>query len=226
MHFVREKRGLLLGEIGPQRLKPIRVCFLMYGLNYLRKTRSSHHKTPKAPTLYWHFKSKEDLINAMATLILAEGVPQLMPAKKSAGWMIWASTFGQGLRKVLLQYRDGARVVAGSRLTDSRYMEATEQIGRRLVEAGFSVREAVVLLSTVYTFTVSFVIEEQAVFPVPGERSAEYDLGERNSKLDAKRFPLMRQSGSILFDRFERRYKESLEPIIGGASVRTRGRRT
>jgi TetR/AcrR family transcriptional regulator, tetracycline repressor protein len=195
------------------------------GLEQLTLRRLAEELNIQAPTLYWHFKSKEGLINAMATLILAEGVPQLVPAKKAAGWKIWASTFGQGLRKVLLQYRDGARVVAGSRLTDSRYMEATEQIGRHLVEAGFSVREAVVLLSTVYTFTVSFVIEEQAVFPIPGKRSAEYDLEERNSKLDAKHFPLMRQSGSILFDRFERRYRESLELIIGGASIRTRGGR-
>jgi TetR/AcrR family transcriptional regulator, tetracycline repressor protein len=195
------------------------------GLEQLTLRRLAEELNIQAPTLYWHFKSKEDLINAMATLILAEGVPQMMPAKKSANWMIWASTFGQGLREVLLQYRDGARVVAGSRLTDTRYMEATEQIGRHLVEAGFSIREAVVLLSTVYTFTVSFVIEEQAVFPVPGKRAAEYEFGERNSKLDAKQFPLMRQSGSILFDRFERRYKESLELIIGGASIRTRSGR-
>jgi TetR/AcrR family transcriptional regulator, tetracycline repressor protein len=191
------------------------------GLEPLTLRRLAAELNIQAPTLYWHFASKEDLINAMATLILAEGAPQLMPAKKSAGWKIWASTFGHGLRKVLLQYRDGARVVAGSRLTDTRYMEATEQVGEHLVEAGFSIREAVVLLSTVYTFTVSFVIEEQAVFPLPGKRSVQYDLKERNSRLDAKRFPLMLASGSILFDRFERRYEESLDLIVGGASVRT-----
>ena len=132
------------------------------------------------------------------------------------------STFGLGLRNVLLKYRDGARVVAGSRLTDTNYMEATEVIGRRLIEAGFSTRDAVVLLSTIYTFTVSFVVEEQAVFPVPGQRSAGYNIAERSAKLDAKRFPLMRQSGTILFDRFERRYKESLELILGGAATRIR----
>jgi AcrR family transcriptional regulator len=190
------------------------------GLEQLTLRRLAVELDIQAPTLYWHFKSKEDLINAMATLILAEGAPQLIPAKKSAGWETWVRSFGQGLRTVLLQYRDGARVVAGSRLTDTRYMETTEQIGRHLVEEGFSTREAVVLLSTVYTFTVSFAIEEQAVFPTPGKRSTSYDLGERSARLDAKQFPLMRQSGSILFDRFERRYKESLELIIGGASER------
>jgi TetR/AcrR family tetracycline transcriptional repressor len=192
------------------------------GLEQLTLRRLAGELNIQAPTLYWHFNSKEDLINAMATLILAEGAPQLIPAKKSASWETWVNTFGQGLRKVLLQYRDGARVVAGSRLTDYRFMKTTERLGRRLIEAGFSTREAVVLLSTVYTLTVSFVIEEQAVFPTAGKRSAAYDIRKRNAGLDAKQFPLMRQSGSILFDRFERRYKESLELIVNGASARIR----
>jgi TetR/AcrR family transcriptional regulator, tetracycline repressor protein len=192
------------------------------GLEQLTLRRLAVELNIQAPTLYWHFKSKEELIDTMATLMLAEGASGLIPARKSSGWRIWVSTFGLGLRNVLLKYRDGARVVAGSRLTDTNYMEATEVIGRRLIEAGFSTRDAVVLLSTVYTFTVSFVVEEQAVFPVRGQRSAGYNIAERSAKLDAKRFPLMRQSGTILFDRFERRYKESLELILGGAATRIR----
>ncbi len=97
------------------------------------------------------------------------GAPDLVPSKSASDWKTWVNTFGMGLRQTFLKYRDGARVVAGSRLTDTVYMETSERIGRRLLEAGFSVRPAVVLLSTVYTFTVSFVIEEQAVFPVERE---------------------------------------------------------
>lgn len=190
------------------------------GLEQLTLRRLAVELNIQAPTLYWHFKSKEQLIDAMATEILAEGVTALIPPKKVAEWKVWVSTFGQELRRVLLRYRDGARVVSGSRLTDTRYVQATETIGNHLLNAGFSTRDAVILLSTVYTFTVSFVVEEQAVFPVPGERSPAYDLQERNARLDVKQFPLVRQSGAILFDRFERRYKESLELILGGASLR------
>jgi TetR/AcrR family transcriptional regulator, tetracycline repressor protein len=60
------------------------------------------------------------------------------------------------------------------------------------MEAGYSVRQAVVLLSTVYTFTVSFVIEEQAAFSVRGERSPTYNLRKRNAKLDSRKFPILR----------------------------------
>jgi TetR/AcrR family transcriptional regulator, tetracycline repressor protein len=190
------------------------------GLEQLTLRRLATDLKIQAPTLYWHFKSKEELIDAMATLVLAGGASALLPSKSASDWKIWVNAFGMGLRQTLLKYRDGARVVAGSRLTDTVYMETAERIGRRLRQAGFSVRQAVVLLSTVYTFTVSFVIEEQAVFPVEGKRSPAYDLQKRNAKLDATKFPILRQSGAILFDRFEQRYKDSLALIIGGAAFR------
>jgi TetR/AcrR family tetracycline transcriptional repressor len=188
------------------------------GLEQLTLRRLAKELKIQAPTLYWHFKSKEALMDAVATLVLAEGAPGLVPSKSASDWKTWVKAFGIGLRQTLLKYRDGARVVAGSRLTDTVFMETTELIGDRLVEAGFSVRKAVVLLSTVYTFTVSFVIEEQAVFPVKGERSSAYDIQKRNAKLNAKKFPLLRQSGAILFDHFEQRYKDSLDLIVRGAS--------
>jgi TetR/AcrR family transcriptional regulator, tetracycline repressor protein len=188
------------------------------GLEQLTLRRLALELKIQAPTLYWHFKSKEELIDAMATLVLAESAAGLLPVKINSDWTTWVHSFGMGLRETLLKYRDGARMVAGSRLTDTVYMETTERIGRRLVEAGFTARQTVVLLSTVYTFTVSFVIEEQAVFPKPGERSPAYDIQERKARLDAKRFPLLRQSGGILFEKFEQRYKESLSLIVGGAA--------
>lgn len=171
----------------------------------------------QAPTLYWHFRSKEALIDEMATLVLAEGAGQLMPTKKSADWRVWAASFGIGLRKTLLAYRDGAKMVAGTRLTNTEYMETAEQIAARLIESGFTVRQAVVLLSTIYNYTLSFVMEEQAVFPRPGERSPQYDVAERKAKLNARELPILRQAGTILFDNFDRRYKEGLTLILRGA---------
>lgn len=176
----------------------------------------------QAATLYWHFKSKEELIDEMATVALAEGAPQMLPAKLSADWRVWAAAFGTGLRKTLLAYRDGARLVAGTRLTNTEYMRTAEKIGGRLVEQGFTVRRAVILLSTTYNYTLSFTMEEQAVFPRPGERSRHYNVNERNLKLDPNEFPLLRQSGPILFDKFDRRYLEGLELILHGAELQRR----
>ena len=171
----------------------------------------------QAPTVYWHFKSKEDLIDEMATTVLAEGARRLVPAKDSADWTAWATAFGRGLRKTLLECRDGARMVAGSRLTNTEFMKTMERVGARLVEEGFTIRQTVVLLSTIYNYTLSFVMEEQAVFPQPNQRSPKYDLAARNEQLDPKEFPILRQGGRVLFDQFDRRFREGLELILFGA---------
>ncbi|MGI4830805.1 MAG: hypothetical protein ACRYFU_21825 [Janthinobacterium lividum] len=62
-------------------------------------------------------------------------------------------------------------------------------------------------------------MEEQAVFPNSGERAPQYSIAERNAKLDPEVFPILRQSGSILFDKFDRRYKEGLLLIVRGADI-------
>jgi len=195
------------------------------GLEQLTLRRLAVELNVQAPTLYWHFASKEALIDEMATAVLADGARHLEPARKDAAWTAVAAAFGHGLRKTLLGVRDGARMVAGTRLTNTDYMETAERIGARLVSAGFSLRQTVVLLSTIYNYTLSFVMEEQAVFPTPGHRSPRYDIAKRNAQLDPARFPLLRRSGTILFDRFDRRYKEGLALILTGAAPRRRAPR-
>jgi TetR/AcrR family transcriptional regulator, tetracycline repressor protein len=189
------------------------------GLEQLTLRRLGTELKVQAAAIYWHFKSKEALIDEMATMVLAEGAPNLLPARRSSDWKVWAATFGYGLRKTLLAYRDGARMVSGTELTNTQYMKTVESIGAKLLEAGFSLRQAVVLLSTIYSFTLSFVMEEQAVYPRPNKRSPRYDLAKRKARLDAEELPLLSQSGPILFDRFDRRYKEGLELILHGAAA-------
>jgi TetR/AcrR family tetracycline transcriptional repressor len=187
------------------------------GLEQLTLRRLGVELNVQAATIYWHFKSKEELLDEMATTVLAEGAVHLIPARKSADWRVWARTFGEGLRKTLLAYRDGARMVSGTRLTDTEYLKTIERIGTQMVAAGFSVRAAVVLFSTIYNYTLSFVMEEQAVFPVAGKRSPRYSIEERNARLDATVFPFLRQTSTILFDRYARRFREGLELILRGA---------
>lgn len=172
----------------------------------------------QATAIYWHFAGKQALLDAMATLLLAEGAPHLLPQKQAAEWTTWVSAYGHGLRRTLLGCRDAARMVAGTRLTNTEYMKTVERIAQRVVDSGFTTRQAVVLLSTVYSYTLSFAQEEQAVYPSPGERSPEYDLQQRSEWLSREEFPLLRQAGPILFDRFDRRYKEGLELILRGAA--------
>ena len=199
------------------------------GLEQLTLRRLGVELNVQAATIYWHFKSKEELLDEMATTVLAEGAAKLIPARRSSDWRAWASTFGEGLRKTLLAYRDGARMVSGTRLTNTEYLKTTEEIGVQMLAAGFSVRAAVVLFSTIYNYTLSFVMEEQAVFPTPGRRSPHYSIEGRNARLDPALFPFHRRTSTILFDRYDRRFREGLELILRGAKPegpRKRGTRT
>jgi TetR/AcrR family tetracycline transcriptional repressor len=188
------------------------------GLEQLTLRRLGVELNVQAATIYWHFKSKEELLDEMATTVLTEGATNLLPRRNSSDWKIWASTFGEGLRKTLLAYRDGGRMVSGTRLTTTEPLKTTEKIGSHLVASGFPLRAAVVLLSTIYNYTISFVMEEQAVFPTPGKRSPLYSIEDRNARLDPAIFRYHRQASSILFDRYDRRFREGLELILRGAT--------
>ena len=195
------------------------------GLEQLTLRRLGVELKVQPAAMYWHFKSKEELIDQMATMVLAEAAPNLVPTRRQSEWKAWTVAFGEGMRKTLLRYRDGARMVAGTRLTNTEYMKTAEAVGAQLVAAGFTVRQTVVLLSTVYNYTLSFVIEEQAVFPTPNERSERYDIRRRSEQLSDEALPLLRQAGPILFDRFERRYKEGLDLIVQGAACQLQSRK-
>jgi hypothetical protein len=99
------------------------------------------------------------------------------------------------------------------------WSSSTTRVGRYTANTKESIRKH--WLSTIYNYTLSFTMEEQVVFSRPGERSPHYEIGKRISKLDPRVFPILRQSGSVLFDNFDRRYKEGLEMILRGRKERT-----
>ena len=191
------------------------------GLEGLTLRRLASRLGVKAPALYWHFQSKQALLDEMATTVLTNGTEEMLPRRSSQDWKRWVLRYGEGLRKTLLAYRDGARMVSGTRLTNTEYLKTTERIGTQMLAAGFSVRAAVVLFSTIYNYTLSFVMEEQAVFPVGDKRSPRYSIEERNARLDPAVFPFHRQTSTILFDRYDRRFREGLELILRGAKPTT-----
>jgi TetR/AcrR family transcriptional regulator, tetracycline repressor protein len=187
------------------------------GLEQLTLRRLAEELNVQAATIYWHFKSKEELLDEMATTVLTEGAANMLPRRNSSSWKTWGMCYGEGLRKTLLAYRDGARMVSGTRLTNTEPLKTTERIGAQMVSSGFSLRAAIVLVGTILNYTLSFTMEEQAVFPTPGERSPKYSLEARNARLDAAIFPLHRQATPILFDHYDRRFKEGLKLILNGA---------
>jgi AcrR family transcriptional regulator len=169
----------------------------------------------QAPALYWHFKNKQALLDEMATTVLADTVRGL-DQDSTAGWAEQSEAYAYGLRRMLLSYRDGAKVFSGTYLTDSSLYEPMEVALRRATDAGFSLRDAVDLWMTIYCYTVGFAIEEQAVRPAAGERDQRYDPQRRAERIDGAALPLAQAAGAELFGDDDARFARGLTLILRG----------
>jgi AcrR family transcriptional regulator len=171
----------------------------------------------KAPALYWHFKDKQALLDEMATEMYRRMVAGtcLDPGDT---WQERLRKANRGLRAALLGYRDGARVFSGSRFTGTDHAEQQEGDLRLLTSAGLTLAQAVRATSTAYSYTIGFVIEEQGVQPLPGERREGYDIDERARRMAG--FPLSAAAGAEIFADYDRHFEEGLELVIAGIGAR------
>jgi TetR/AcrR family tetracycline transcriptional repressor len=187
------------------------------GLEGLTLRRLASKLNVQAPAIYWHFKNKQELLDEMASAVLRAGVQQL-PMSAGVTWDTWAMAYGKGLRQMLLLHRDGAKMLSGTRLTDNSLYAQMESSLRTLVDVGFSPKLSMAALSTIYSYVVGFVIEEQAVCPRPGERDEFYGPQQRAERVDAEKFPLALQAGD-LFSNFDRHVETGMKLIIAGIAA-------
>ncbi|MET0235798.1 MAG: TetR/AcrR family transcriptional regulator C-terminal domain-containing protein [Kibdelosporangium sp.] len=180
----------------------------------LRKIASELNVQP--PALYWHFKNKQDLIDEMATTLLTDNVH---PVAQDQPWDEFAATYGTGLRRMLLSHRDGAKMFAGTYLTDTSVYQQQEAALRVLTGAGFTLEDAGQVFWTIYAYTIGFVIEEQAVYPRPGQRDERYEIDRRTERMADEHVPLASAAGKTLFDGFDTRYSRGLQAIITGVAA-------
>src|ERR1700722_5910312 len=107
------------------------------GLDGLTVRKIAAELHVQAPALYWHFKNKQDLLDEMATTVLADFVREQGLPAENLSWSAFASEHVHGLRQTLLRCRDGARMFSGRYLTDSSLYESMEAGLRKFTEAGF-----------------------------------------------------------------------------------------
>ncbi|MFE2548050.1 TetR/AcrR family transcriptional regulator [Streptomyces sp. NPDC059355] len=190
------------------------------GLEKLTLRAIAQELDVKAPALYWHFKNKQELIDEMATEMFRRMVtsPEEPGPDDSAPWRERMLSANRRLREALLAYRDGARVFTGSRFTGTEHAEQSEAYLRALLAHGFELPQAVRAMATAFSYTLGFVIEEQGVHPVPGERRDGYDVAERGERLAD--YPLAAAAGTHLFEEYDEHFEEGLQIVIDGIAAR------
>jgi TetR/AcrR family tetracycline transcriptional repressor len=194
------------------------------GLDGLTLRRLASDLGVQAPALYWHFKNKQELLDEMATAVFLEGTRKLQ-VKPGASWKKWMMQYGKGLRQILLSHRDGARMISGTRITDVSLYGPMETSLRFLAKEGFSTNRSVLVMSTIYSYVIGFVIEQQAVTSAAEEPVNVYDPKIRAARMDAEEHPLAIEAGKFLFQEFDRHFEDGLKLIIDGVSAQKPSKR-
>lgn len=114
----------------------------------------------KQPALYWHFKSRRDLLDAMNHRMMS-GLSASRAPRPGEELMDFLARGAREFRSALCAHRDGARLHAGTEAT-LEDLEPSERQMEFLVKGGFEVAEAFDLLVAISRYTLGCVLEEQA----------------------------------------------------------------
>lgn len=170
----------------------------------------------QAGALYYHLPDMRALLDEVATELLRQMVTQ-PGAEVMDGWEGVLRRTATRVRTVLTSRRDGARVFAGSRITDDTLLTAMESPLAALTTAGFPLEEAVWALQTVLHLTVGFVIEEQHR---RDDEPRDYRPEARRARIDAAAAPLTAAAtGSFLADA-DRQFAFGVGVLVDGMRLR------
>jgi len=134
------------------------------GLDALTVRRLAEELGVRNPALYWHFKSKQELLDQMAAAMLADAfatieTPDAHDAAES--WAEWLANLARVFRTALLSHRDGARVIAGANLGLSVVPAAFDMALGVLRRGGFGPLAALTGLLTVFAYTFGAALDAQ-----------------------------------------------------------------
>lgn len=163
------------------------------------------------PALYWHFKNKQALLEAMNGEILARAHEARVP-RVGETWQDFLRRNGRSFRAALLTYRDGARVHAGTE-ADPGDLQHVEAQAAFLVAAGFTPGQAMQLFVAVGRYVVGCVLEEQAS-PIDGSiEQKQLDDAAQAYPVLAEAIAYYRTSGH------EGLFERGLELMVKGAEA-------
>ncbi|MFF9730359.1 TetR/AcrR family transcriptional regulator C-terminal domain-containing protein [Streptomyces albidoflavus] len=143
------------------------------GLETVSTRRLAKRLGVEQPSLYYHFKTKKDLLAAMAEAAMAPHATAPLP-QPGGDWRTWFLDNSRSFRRTLLMRRDGARLHAGSTPTGD-----LDRIRRKmafLVASGVPERQAQMAMLAASRFTVGSVLEEQAEADAPDSANLPDDV--------------------------------------------------
>ncbi|ODT80620.1 MAG: TetR family transcriptional regulator [Pelagibacterium sp. SCN 64-44] len=151
------------------------------GIDKLTTRKLAERLGVQQPALYWHFRNKSALLDAINSEMLARHHNHRLPAP-GEDWVDFTYATARSMRKTLLAVRDGARIAAGTRPSTTDFADSELQL-KLYVDAGFTAEEALHISISVARYVVGYVLEEQ------GERERSEEEAGQDGDLDAELMP-------------------------------------
>jgi TetR/AcrR family tetracycline transcriptional repressor len=187
------------------------------GLDGLTVRRLAAALGVQSPALYWHFRSKQELLDQMADVIIqAAGMG---PPHQGESWQDWLARRARAYRASVLAHRDGARLVAGAQWLNPTTIRTFDQELAAMVGRGFTPTLALRTISALAYYVNGFVLQEQASRQEAGEPPPE-QLAALAELLDggasAPLLVAIRQGGSPLGDQA---FEHGLGVLLDGTAA-------
>ncbi|MFI6604015.1 TetR/AcrR family transcriptional regulator C-terminal domain-containing protein [Nonomuraea sp. NPDC050536] len=128
------------------------------GLEKLSLRRLAKELDVHATALYWHFASKQELLDAMGRAMVQQVVAE-GPLPRT--WQEWLAHLARAQRQAVRSHRDGALLMMTARPTAEHQVEYLDQLVGRLLEAGFTAESAAAAFIAVSNFAIGAAFAEQ-----------------------------------------------------------------
>lgn len=178
------------------------------GMDGLTTRRLAQVLGVQQPSLYWHFKSKRELLDALAEAMLAEQRP--IDRQAYPDWREWMAAQAREFRRCLSAHRDGARIHIGTRPDGGDFGDGEAELAY-LVAAGFAPADGLRALISLSYYTIGWLLEEQAA------TEAGRGPGQAPLAPDPERYPLLAQAQTVLSQNdVDADYEYGLRALIAG----------
>ncbi|MFJ8039681.1 TetR/AcrR family transcriptional regulator C-terminal domain-containing protein [Kitasatospora sp. NPDC096147] len=175
----------------------------------------------QAPSLYWHVRNKEELLDLLSDALMADAEAPL----PEGPWRDQLREYCVRYRRHLLDRRDAAKVVAGRLAPGPALLRLMDDQLGRLRAAGFSDPDAAMVNYLLGAFVQGFVLQEQGPLSASeamgaSRREAADAAGAQLAALPPETFPhLTALAGELTGPAMDERFAFGLERLLDGLAV-------
>ncbi|MET0360741.1 MAG: TetR/AcrR family transcriptional regulator C-terminal domain-containing protein [Sphingobium sp.] len=128
------------------------------GLEGITTRRLAKALDVKGPSLYYHISSMQELFGHMANTLIVQATDSVDIEMR---WSDWLRATAMQIRNVLLEYRDGARLLTAAWPDEEMRGQTIPRLAAPLIREGIAVNEAQEAVAMMASFTIGWMMNEQ-----------------------------------------------------------------